>query len=329
MSTQVRATALLDLPAVVLEAGGDPYPALRKAGIDPAVLARADLTIPAETVAWHLDGLAERHAIPDLGLRLAARRRLANMGVAGLVLGQQPTVRAALAMVERYRHLMSDSLSLHLTEIDGTATAMLGLAIGNAAPQRQSRELGLAAFVHLFRLLLGEQWDPAAVHFTHSPPRGATLHRRFFGCTVEFDAVFDGFEFPAADLDRVNPGADAALGSYAAALLDALPAQQTGAVVTTVTRLIHTLLPMGGASLANVARALGRNPRTLQRELAAAGHDFRDLLAEARDTLAATLLRDPALTIDAVATRLGYASSTAFIRAYRTRQGITPGQMRG
>ncbi|MFN5780442.1 MAG: AraC family transcriptional regulator ligand-binding domain-containing protein, partial [Novosphingobium sp.] len=123
---------------------------------------------------WLLDGLAERYAIPDLGLRLAARRRLANMGVAGLVLGQQPTVRAALAMIERYRHLMSDSLSLHLTEANRGATALLGLAIGTAAPQRQSRELGLAAFVHLFRLQLGEHWHPTAVYFTHAPPRGAT-----------------------------------------------------------------------------------------------------------------------------------------------------------
>lgn len=328
VTTRVRATALLDLPAVVLEAGGDPYAAMRQAGIDPAILTRADLTIPAETVAWLLDGLAERYGIADLGLRLATRRRLANIGVAGLVLGQQPTVRAALAMVERYRHLMSDSLSLYLREEAGAGTAMLGLAIGSSAPQRQSRELGLAAFVHLFRLLLGETWQPDAVHLTHSAPRGPTLHRRFFGCPVHFDATFDGFEFSVADLDRINPGADAALAAYAAGLLDSLPAQQPGQVVTTVKRLVHALLPMGGASLANVARALGRHPRTLQRELADEGQEFRDILAEVRDTLANTLLSDPSLTVDAVATRLGYASSTAFIRAYRNRQGITPGRMR-
>lgn len=327
-ATRVRATALLDLPAVITAAGGDPYPALRQAGIDPAILARADLTIPAETVAWLLDGLAERHGISDLGLRIATHRRLANIGVAGLVLGQQATVRDALAMVERYRHLMSDSLSLHLSEADDMATAMLGLAIGAGAPQRQSRELGLAAFVHLFRLLLGEGWRPETVHFTHSAPQGTTLHRRFFGCPVQFDSAFDGFEFPALDLDRINPAADATLASYAASLLDALPGQEAGAVATVVTRLVHALLPMGNASLANVARAMGRNLRTLQRELAVQGLEFRTILATARDDLAQTYLRDPALTIDAIAERLGYASSTAFIRAFRARQGMTPGQAR-
>lgn len=50
-STRVRATALINLHAVALEAGFDPYAALREAGIAPADLARPDLTFPAEAVA--------------------------------------------------------------------------------------------------------------------------------------------------------------------------------------------------------------------------------------------------------------------------------------
>ena len=100
IAAQVRATALLDFPAVALEAGIDPYAALRDAGIDIALLSRGDMTIPADRVAWLLDGVAERAGIADLSLRMAMRRRLANLGVAGLVLGQQQTVRDALAMAE-------------------------------------------------------------------------------------------------------------------------------------------------------------------------------------------------------------------------------------
>lgn len=207
-ASQVRATALLDLPAILVEAGIDPYGTMREAQIDPAMLERADHTIPAERVAWLLDGIAERNDLPDLGIRIAMRRRLANLGVAGLVLGQQATVREALAMVERYRHLMSDSLSLHIEEQADRALAMLGLAMPGSAPQRQSRELGLAAFVHLFRLMLGDRWCPDSVHFTHAAPKKPTQHRRFFGCPVQFDSPFDGFEFARDVLDRTRPGAD-------------------------------------------------------------------------------------------------------------------------
>jgi AraC-like DNA-binding protein len=95
-----------------------------------------------------------------------------------------------------------------------------------------------------------------------------------------------------------------------------------------VVRLIHTLLPMGRASLANVAQTMGRNVRTLQRELDARGLDFRTLLSDVRDDLAVALLRDPTLTMDEIAVRLGYASDTAFIRAFHTRRGATPGAVR-
>lgn len=322
--SQVRATALLDLPAVALEAGIDPYAPLREAQIDPAILERSDLTIPADRVAWLLDGMAERYDLPDLGIRMAMRRRMANIGVAGLVLGQQATVREALAMVDRYRHLMSDSLSLHIEEQGGRAIAMLGLTIPGSAPQRQSSELGLAAFVHLFRLLLGERWCPDSVHFTHAAPRKPTQHRRFFGCPVQFGSPFDGFEFEAEVLDRSKPGADPALAAYAASLLDGLGTHSTGAATSMTTRLIHALLPMGRASIANVARAMNRNVRALQRELAKEGTEFSVLLSDIRAELATSYLQDSTVQVRTVAERLGYSSTTAFIRFFRTRFGVSP-----
>jgi AraC-like DNA-binding protein len=326
--SQVRATALLDLPALALEAGIDPYTPLREAQIDPALFERADLTIPADRVAWLLDGMAERYDLPDLGIRLAMRRRLANIGVAGLVLGQQATVREALAMVERYRHLMSDSLSLHVEEDAGRAVAMLGLIVPGSAPQRQSRELGLAAFIHLFRLILGDDWSPDSVHFTHTAPRKPTQHRRFFGCPVQFGGLFDGFEFDAHVLDKPKPGADAALAAYAKNLLDSMGAQASGATTAIVARLIHTLVPMGHASIAHVARVMGRNVRTLQRDLASEGVEFSALLSEIRGELARAYLKDSSDPVDAIAARLGYSSSTAFIRFFRSKFGVAPGSWR-
>ena len=323
--SQVRATALLDFPAVALEAGIDPYAALRAARIDPAILARPDITIAADRVAWLLDGVAERSGIADLGIRIAMRRRLANLGVAGLVLGQQPTVRDALEMAKKYGHLLSNALSLHIEEGGGTATLMVGIAIGSSAPGRQSRELGLAAYVHLFRLLLGATWAPLSVHFSHSPPKGPTLHRRFFGCRVQFDSPLDGFECRSADLDRVNTNADAALAGYASSLLDALPGQRGNATTSVVTRLIHALLPMGRASIQDVARAMSRNVRSLQRDLAAEGTAFQTLLSDARSMLAVEMLRTTFQSVEVIAERLGYSHPSAFIRFFKSRHGVSPG----
>jgi AraC-like DNA-binding protein len=326
--SRVRAFALLDFPAIALEAGIDPYAALSAAGIDAAMLDRPDLTIPADRVAWLLDSVAERSGVADLGIRIAMRRRLASLGVAGLVLVQQPTVRDVLSIAEKYHHLLTDSLSQHIVEADGTATLIVGIAIGSSAPGRQSRELGLAVYVHLFRLLLGESWSPLTVHFAHSAPQGRTLHRSFFGCPVQFDSSLNGFECNSVELDRINPSADAALAKYAGYLLDTLPGQQGGVTRSMVNRLIHALLPMGNATIGHVAKAMGRNVRTLQRELASEGNVFEALLADARATLAIEMLRDGSQPIEAIAERLGYSHPSAFIRFFKGRFGQTPGQWR-
>jgi AraC-like DNA-binding protein len=301
---------------------------LSAAGIDAAILDRPDLTIPADRVAWLLDGVAERSGLADLGIRIAMRRRLASLGVAGLVLVQQPTVRDLLSIAEKYHHLLTNSLSQHIVETDGIATLICGVAIGSSAPGRQSRELGLAAYVHMFRLLLGETWSPKTVHFSHSAPQGRTLHRRFFGCPVQFDSPLDGFECGSADLDRINPNADAALASYAASLLDTLPGQQGDVASSMVNRLIHALLPMGHATIEHVAKAMGRNVRTLQRELASEGNVFGELLADARAILAIEMLREGSQPVEAIAERLGYSHPSAFIRFFKGRFGQTPGQWR-
>lgn len=144
---------------------------------------------------------------------------------------------------------------------------------------------------------------------------------------MHFDSSFDGFECPAADLDRANEDADAALATYASLLLDSLPSQSrtsSGMVL----RLTHALLPMGRASLRHVAQAMSQHPRTLQRKLAEEGTAFDIILNEARITLSQELLRNNRLTIDAIAVRLGYAHPSAFIRFFRQQFGVTPGAWR-
>lgn len=324
----LRAAVLADYPALALEVGLDPIAGLRRAEIDPVVLTKPDLTIPSERVAWLLENEADRCGLPDFAVRLAMRRRLVNLGVTGLVLGQQPTVRHALAVADRYRHLLSDAVGMHLDERDGIATVAISVAIGPTAPRRQAQELAVSAYVHLFRLLLGEGWAPDAVHFIHAAPRNRrTLHTRFFGCPVLFDSAFNGIECAASDLDRVDARADRSLAAQASALLDNLPGG-SGGVSAAVRRLVIALLPMGRASIESVAKSLGRNLRTLQREIAAEGASFTEILANARQELALGYLRDTSLPIKSIAERLGYSSSPAFIRWFRIRFAMSPDQWR-
>jgi len=84
----------------------------------------------------------------------------------------------------------------------------------------------------------------------------------------------------------------------------------------------------GEATLETTSEAMGMSPRTLQRRLTAQETTFADERAKLLGRRASELLLDESLTIDAIAERLGYASRSAFERAFVRWSGKTPHQVR-
>ncbi|MGA5545344.1 helix-turn-helix domain-containing protein [Mycobacterium sp. NPDC051198] len=68
--------------------------------------------------------------------------------------------------------------------------------------------------------------------------------------------------------------------------------------------------------------------RTLRRHLASEGTSYRSLMDAARSTLAATLIVDDCLTLEAAASRLGYHDAAALSKAFTRWYGVPPGQFR-
>ena len=66
-----------------------------------------------------LEVSARTARIEDFGLRLAETRTLSILGPVGLLVGEEPTVRAALQSLLRYIPLHNESLYLRLQARDG------------------------------------------------------------------------------------------------------------------------------------------------------------------------------------------------------------------
>jgi AraC-like DNA-binding protein len=77
-----------------------------------------------------------------------------------------------------------------------------------------------------------------------------------------------------------------------------------------------------------IARRLGLSTRTLKRQLAAVGTTYSTLLDDFRKERAVTLLDRRDLTLDAVATELGYSDLANFTRACKRWTGKTPSAVR-
>lgn len=320
----MRASVLSSYPEVAAALGLNPVQQLQRAGLPRSAFESPDLLISADGVAALLEQSAAAGQCPTLALRMAERRQLSHFGVASLLLSQQPTLREAMRVAHQFRHLVNDALAVHLEEAGPTAIIRLEVLTLRPMPTRQAVELSLAAIVQLERLINGPVWRPACVHFSHAAPPDLEAYRRVFKCAVEFDALFDGVSFAAADLDLPNPSADARLAAYARGFLESLPEPGAGGEVADVKRLIYLLLPLGKVNLKFVAQSMGRNVRTLQRALAEQGVTFSDLIDAVRRDLAQRYLADRRCSIGHAAAQLGYANPGAFTRWFIAAFGMAP-----
>ncbi|SOZ38079.1 AraC family transcriptional regulator [Cupriavidus neocaledonicus] len=328
MTVLVRSASLTKYLGIARGAGLDPVRMVARAGLDQACLYTPDLRIPEQRLAQVLEASARETSCHSLGLMVGESWRLSDFGPVSLLLQHQPTLRDALAEIERYRHWLSDSIAILVTEHPGVAVLHVTLQTGRQQPGRQAMELTVAALHSLIRAMLGESWMPHSVHFAHAAPADLRLHRRLFGPRIEFGSDFDGLVLAGGDLDRVNPLADASLAGYARGFLDLQPGAGKPSIAADVRRTLNQLLPRGRGAVEQVAQSLGTSPRTLQRQLEQDGLTFSALVNEVRRELAQRHLQAPGRPLAQVATLLGFSEPSAFSRWFAAQFGKSPTRWR-
>jgi len=195
---------------------------------------------------------------------------------------------------------------------------------GEPAPTRQATELATATLLGIVRELLGRQWEPLSICFTHRAPASLDAHRAVFGPRLQFGHEFTGLVFYASDLDAANTASDPLLRPYADQLRTALAAPPAATVTGRVTQLVEMLLPVGRCSTHQVARSLGVTQRTLHRQLGAEGQSFSAIVHTTREALAERYLSADRYSLTDVSELLGFAASSAFSRWFRQRFGVSP-----
>jgi AraC-like DNA-binding protein len=322
LDTLVRAAALTNFFEVAAELGLNTQPLLRTARLSRVLLADPDQRVSVSACASLLEAAASAAGCPTFGLRMAESRQLSDFGVMSLLISQQPTLRDALAVTIRYRHLVNESVAI-LLEDAGKATIIRQEVVLDT-PSRQATELALGVVFRLCRALLGSGWRPLSVNFTHSATVDLRVHRRLFGCPLAFDSEFNGIVCAAADLDAPNPTGDPAMARYAQRFVDTLPGIDTPSIGREVRNAVCLMLPMGRASSEGVAQGLGLSLRTMQRQLDEAGETFTDILNDVRRERACSYVENPKYALLLVAQMLGYGSASAFTRWFSAQFGEPP-----
>ncbi len=322
MDTLVRAAALTNFFEVARDLGLNPQPLLREARLSRALLGDPDQRVSVNAGARLLEHAAQAAGCETFGLRMAESRQLSDFGVMSLLISQQPTLRDALATIIRYRHLVNESLAILLEEAGKVVVIRQEVVLDT--PSRQASELAVGVVFRLCRALLGPHWHPLNVNFTHAAPVDLQVHRRLFGCPLEFDSEFNGITCLAADLDAAIPTADPAMARYAQRFVDTLPRVNAPSIGRDVRSAVYLMMPMGRATCEGVAQGLGLSLRTMQRQLDEAGETFTDILNEVRRELAQRYVENQQYSLLRVSELLGYGSASSFTRWFSAQFGEAP-----
>jgi AraC-like DNA-binding protein len=328
MPTLVRAAVLTNFLEVAIHQGLNPQAELAKVNLSKKMLQDPDQSIPVQAAVQLLENAAADSGCATFGLRMAESRQFSDLGAVALLLTHQATLRDALQVTVQYRHLLNRALAIFIEEAGDLVIIREEVVTEPAMPCRQATELALGVMARLCASLLGAAWRPLSVNFTHDAPEDARIHRRVFGCQVNFGAEFNGIACPAAAFDAPNPNADPAMARYAKRFVDSLRDEGEISLVFEVRKAIYLLLPMGRATIEQIAQALGMNVRTLQRRLEENQANFSDLINEVRRDLVQRYMNNPSYSLARIGDLLGYSLPSSFTRWFTAQFDATPAAWR-
>jgi AraC-like DNA-binding protein len=289
---------------------------------DPAFSARVSIAH-----AQRLRERAVRELGPALPLMVAGSidEHLCLMQFAAL---SCRTMGEVLQLTVAHWRYMTDGFAARAVRRDGAVE--LQLDVPGCAPLgvRIGVEYLLATLARATCQMVGGGWRPSGIVLGHRPPVPLAAWEATCGVPVRIG------DAPALVLgeDALALPVAARLSPEAGALVRELLAWYTPRPAPTIADRVAAVLVRDLASVApkveQVAAELGLSPRSLHRQLAAAGTSYQRVLDGLRCAEAIRQAVDRGRPFKAIAAAVGFADPRAFRRAFKRWTGTTPQQFR-
>ena len=308
--------------------GLNPAQLLADVGIERSSLDFGDTPISVTSACELLERSALMSGVETFGLQMAARRRLSNFGLLGLVLREEPTGLAMLESLCRYLTLTNNTLSTEIEQRPDYLTIREDLLFAPSHNKTQSIELTVGVMARLLFDIMGDRWAPHSVCFQHAAPRQLDFHRQFFKSPLKFNAPFNGIVCKTIDFERQLPNTDSSSVQLLRKSLDQALISQQKTATELILALITVLLPTGRCRLAHIAKHFGVTQRTIHRQLTSENVQFSQLVNQVRKQVVARHLNNTICNLTELSELLGFASASVFSHWFQVEYGTSATQWR-
>jgi AraC-like DNA-binding protein len=328
-STHIDGLKVIDLFTALRRLGVAPRTLSRAVGVDLDALNDPSTRVPLTTVERILDEAERRTGDRLIGLH--AGQCAEPRGVLAYLVMSSPNLGDGLAYVEQFSLLVIDGIEIHLERSGATAALVFDREQRVLGAHRHTTDYLLMASLRLLRRAVGARLRLHAVHVRYADPTHQPELSEAFGCRVHSAAADCRLMFPVSDLRApsrlANPLIAAQLRKFAAGLSTSLhaPTALRGRVADATRSLVAAGLR---PDRKRVAKHLSLSHRPLHRRLTSEGITFKQLRDEVLREVVEALLTNPELTVETIASSVGFADTAAFSRAFKRWAGRSPRQHR-
>jgi AraC-like DNA-binding protein len=298
MPTQLVGRAV----ARVRAAGGDADGLILAHDLPPTVESDPFILLSVPRLHAVLEAAERAANDPFLGVNIACGHDDSN--VIAFACRGAPDLRSALTRCIGLITSFNQMLVVTFEERGGRGRVDMTITDQPLGLGRHGNEYWITALLLQARRLSGDECAPERAWLAHPAPRDTSEIERVLGTSkLKFGVASTGFAIPTRVLAR---------------------RADEGAFVARVRSAIAERLPDGAPSIDDAARACGVSARTLQRRLGENGTTFRRVLDSVRSDVSSMHIDDRAMSLDQVASLVGFAQASGLARAIRRWTGKPP-----
>jgi len=323
-----RVGPLVNLTKLLVKLGCESEPLIERAGFRREDFEDTENRIPYVSGSRLLADCVAATDCDHFGLLLGQMAGPSYLGVAGFLASTAATVGQALQALVENLDLHDEGAACSLQIEDEYCQLSFSIHEPGVSAIAQIHDMSVVIMCEIMRAWCGREWNASQVHLLRKEPPDLAPHIRYFRTAVLFDAQYCGIVFPNHNLQLKPPAADEFLHQHLEQEACLLHQMQHQEIMEMLPAVIQRCLLQDQCKARDIADAFGIQERTLHRRLKSAGTSFRHELDSVRESLSIQLLNVSDLPVYDIATSLGYADSSGFIRAFRRWTGSSPASWR-
>ncbi len=312
--------------------GVDTFDALKDVHLSPTQMRSPKTRVSLNQIIQCYRNAIRLSLDPFFAYHTGLHFHISTNGMYGFAILCSTDIRQAARFAEQYHQLVTAEADIRFKEEADYAAWTVdpaSLPSIDAELYKFIVELHFGTIISLSRDLMGQAFIPRELHVTYNFAADTEWSADVFGCPVLLGHTENALVFDKQWLDKPAELGNEITYREVLRLCDRL-LEEMQIKIGIAGRVREVLLynQAQPTSFDAVARRLKMSARTLKRRLREEGTSYRKVAEELRTQLAIKYLRDTELTLEDIASSLGFRDSTSFRHAFRRWTKKTPGGFR-